>query len=306
MSFSIIPANTMHRPTIRELSNVIIDAMGQDQRQIMAAEDSDNDFLIEFLPIKKKGIHPRMFIVHDITGMATPFMRLGAYMPNEMWAIGDKHFGSVDGFTTIEEMADHYITLIRSVQPHGPYVIAGYSMGGLVALVIADKLKKTGEVITHLIIFDTIFIPARERQSLKSSDWTARAIDRISQNFPEIGERWKTKLSVEIRKNLDAMWELDPPFYDGPTTLVVPKDRVWYRSGHASDFDTGADDLNGWEHRISNLTMKVSPGRHDTMFTPAHVKGLAQVLKGIFAEFPTAEVWFHSYRAALPVLTTFL
>jgi len=270
----------------------------------MAAEDSEDDLLIEFLPIKKKGIHPRMFIVHDITGMATPFMRLGAYMANEMWAIGDKYFGSVDGFATIEEMADHYITLIRGVQPHGPYVIAGYSMGGLVALVIADKLRKAGEVITHLIIFDSIFIPSRERQSLKSSDWTARAIDRISQNFPEIGEKWKAKLSVEIRKNLDAMWELDPPYYDGPTTLVVPKDRVWYRSGHASDFDTGADDLNGWEHRMSNLTMKVSPGRHDTMFTPAHVKGLAQVLKEIFSDFPTPEVSFRLYRASLPMLTT--
>ena len=233
----------------------------------MAAEDSDDDFLIEFLPITK-GSQPSMFIVHD------------------------KYFGSVDGFTTNEEMADHYISLIRGVQPHGPYVISGYSMGGLVALVIADKLKKAGEVITHLIIFDTIFIPTRERQSLKSSDWTARAINRISQNFPEISEKWKAKLSTEIRKNLDAMWELDPPHYDGPTTLVVPKDRVWYRSGHASDFDTGADDLNGWEHRLSNLTMKVSPGRHDTMFTLAHVKGLAAVLKEIFAEFPTLEVCY--------------
>lgn len=136
-------------------------------------------------------------------------------------------------------------------------------------------MMKSGEVITHLIIFDTIFIPTGERQSLKSSDWTARAIDRIPQNFPEIGEKWKAKLSTEIRKNLDAMWELDPPHYDGPTTLVVPKDRVWYRGGHPSDFDTGADDLNGWDQRLSNLAMKVSPGRRDTMFTPVHVKGLA-------------------------------
>jgi thioesterase domain-containing protein len=219
----------------------------------MAAEDSDDDFLIEFLPIKKKGIHPRMFIVHDVTGMATPFMRLGAYMPNEMWAIGDKYFGSAGGFTMIEEMADHYISLVRGVQPHGPYVICGYSMGGLVALVMADKLKKAGEVITHLIIFDTIFIPVRERQSLKASDWTARAIDRISQNFPEIGEKWGAKSLVEIRKNA----ELYPPYYDEQTALVIPKDRVWYRSGHASGFDTGADDLNGWKHRMSSLTMKV-------------------------------------------------
>ena len=105
-SLSVLLANCFDRPTIRESSNVIIDAMGQDQRKIIATEDSEDEFLIEFLPIKKKGIHPRMFIVHDITGMAAPFMHLGVYKPNEMWAIGDKYFGSVDGFTTIEQMAD--------------------------------------------------------------------------------------------------------------------------------------------------------------------------------------------------------
>ena len=88
--------------------------------------------------------------------------------------------------------------------------------------------------------------------------------------------------------------ELDPPYYDGPVTLVVRKVRVWCRSGRTSDFETGAADPNGWEHRVSNLTMKVSPVFHDTMFTPTHIKGLAQVLKGIFAGFPTAEVCFTS------------
>jgi hypothetical protein len=39
--------------------------MGQGQGWIMAAEDSENDFLIEFLPIKK-GVQPRLFVVHGI------------------------------------------------------------------------------------------------------------------------------------------------------------------------------------------------------------------------------------------------
>ncbi|KIJ63457.1 polyketide synthetase [Hydnomerulius pinastri MD-312] len=273
--------NIYLRPTIRELGNLIVDAMGQDSRAIMEAEDADSDFLIEFLPIKKKGVHPRLFIVHDITGMATPFMRLGAFMPNEMYAIGDKHFGSPTGFGTIESMADHYISLIKTVQPEGPYIICGYSYGGSVALCIATKLTKAGETVQHLVLFDPIYIPASERQSLKSTDWTQRSIDRISSNFPDIGEKWKTKLRTEIRKNLDSMFDFEPEHYDGPTTLVVPKDRSWYRSGHASDFDTGADDHNGWDYRIKNLDIKVASGRHDTMFAPAHVKVLAEVMKEI-------------------------
>ncbi|KAF9241407.1 putative nonribosomal peptide synthetase [Melanogaster broomeanus] len=275
--------NIYLRPTIRELGNLIVDAMGQDSRAIMEAEDADADFLIEFLPIKKKGVHPRLFIVHDITGMATPFMRLGAFMPNEMYAIGDKHFGSATGFASIESMADHYISLVKSAQPQGPYIICGYSFGGQVALCMATKLTKAGETVQHLILFDPIYIPASERQSLKSTNWTQRSIDRISSNFPDIGDMWKNKLRTEIRKNLDSMFDFEPEHFNGPTTLIVPKDRSWYRSGHASDFDTGTDDHNGWDYRIKNLDMKVSAGSHDTMFAPAHVKVLSGVLKDVLS-----------------------
>ncbi|KAI6004829.1 hypothetical protein EDD15DRAFT_2359731 [Pisolithus albus] len=68
------------------------------------------------------------------------------------------------------------------------------------------------------------------------------------------------------------MFDYEADFYDGPTTLVVPKDRLWYRRGAASDFDTGADDHNGWDARIKNVDMKVAAGSHDTMFTPVFVK----------------------------------
>ncbi|KAL4075275.1 hypothetical protein V8B97DRAFT_2022271 [Scleroderma yunnanense] len=280
--------NIYLRPTIRELGTLIVDAMGKDSRAIMEAEDADADFLIEFLPIKKKGVKPRFFIVHDITGMATPFMRLGAFMPYEMYAIGDKHFGSETGFGSIDAMAEHYISLIKGVQPEGPYVIGGYSYGGSVALCMAAKLVKRGDEVAHLILFDPIYIPSSERQSLKSTDWTQRSIDRITSNFPDIGEKWKNKLRVEIRKNLESMFDYEADFYDGHTTLVVPKDRSWYRSGAASDFDTGTDDHNGWGARIKNLVMKIAAGSHDTMFTPAHVKVLAGVVKDIIATVPGA------------------
>ncbi|KAI5990953.1 hypothetical protein EDD15DRAFT_1136732 [Pisolithus albus] len=104
----------------------------------------------------------------------------------------------------------------------------------------------------------------------------------------KIGDRRKNKLRVEIRKNLESMFDYEADFYDGPTTLVVPKDRSWYRSGAASDFDTGADDHNGWDARIKNVDMKVAAGSHDIMFTPAHVKVLAGVVKEILATVPGA------------------
>ncbi|KAJ3195836.1 hypothetical protein HK101_010930 [Irineochytrium annulatum] len=281
--------NIYLRPTIRELSTVIIDAMGQDVRQIQQAEDAEQDNLIEFLPIKRKGAKPRIFLVHDVTGMSTPFMRLGAYMPNEMYAIGDKYFGQREGFADLKAMAAHYVSLIREVQPKGPYIICGYSFGGTVALSMACMLRDMGETVSRLILLDAIFLNKSEREGLKAGDWTKRSIERISENFPEISDEWKKRLRKEIRKNLEFMFDHDAEYYDGETTLVIPKDRSWYRTGHASDFDTGADDANGWRRRISNLTMKVSGGRHDTMLAPAYVKSLAKVMREIVAECPSGE-----------------
>ena len=41
---------------------------------------------------------------------------------------------------TVAEMAEYQVGVIRDTQPHGPYRLAGYSFGGLVAIEVARKL----------------------------------------------------------------------------------------------------------------------------------------------------------------------
>ncbi|KAI6011805.1 hypothetical protein PISMIDRAFT_12200 [Pisolithus microcarpus 441] len=88
---------------------------------------------------------------------------------------------------------------------------------------MAAKLAKRGEEVAHLILFDPMFIPSSERLSLKSTDWTQRLIDRTSSKFPEIGDRWKNKLCIEIRKNLESMFDYEVDFYDGPLHMLCPR-----------------------------------------------------------------------------------
>ena len=67
-----------------------------------------------------------------------------------LWAQGS-------GFTrakSVEELARVQIDGIRSIQPHGPYRLAGYSFGGLVALEIAHQLRRAGETIELLFLLD--------------------------------------------------------------------------------------------------------------------------------------------------------
>ncbi|MDH5508106.1 MAG: alpha/beta fold hydrolase, partial [Anaerolineae bacterium] len=58
-------------------------------------------------------------------------------------------------FNRLEDMAAHYIAEMRTVQPHGPYYLAGYSSGGLTAYEIAQQLLQAGEEIAGLILLDT-------------------------------------------------------------------------------------------------------------------------------------------------------
>ncbi len=57
--------------------------------------------------------------------------------------------------SSVEEMAGSYIEVIKSIQPKGPYYIAGTSFGGMVAYEIAQQFKRRGEGIALLAMMDT-------------------------------------------------------------------------------------------------------------------------------------------------------
>lgn len=66
------------------------------------------------------------------------------------WASG----GNMIEVETVEQLAAVYIKGIRKLQPHGPYRIAGYSFGGIIALEIAQQLQELGEEVEHLFVLD--------------------------------------------------------------------------------------------------------------------------------------------------------
>jgi thioesterase domain-containing protein len=56
---------------------------------------------------------------------------------------------------TIEEMATRMVRMIRSVQPAGPYRVAGWSLGGAIAYEIATQLIAAHEQVEFIAMFDT-------------------------------------------------------------------------------------------------------------------------------------------------------
>jgi len=56
--------------------------------------------------------------------------------------------------TTVEEMSSRYLEQLSVCQPAGPYLLGGWSLGGLVAYEMARQLHEMGEEIALLAIFD--------------------------------------------------------------------------------------------------------------------------------------------------------
>ncbi|SES33281.1 polyketide synthase PksN/rhizoxin biosynthesis, polyketide synthase RhiD [Lentzea xinjiangensis] len=57
-------------------------------------------------------------------------------------------------------MARHYASLIRAVQPEGPYDIGGFSLGGLLAYEVVRQLQLQGAQVNTLVMLDSLDAPA--------------------------------------------------------------------------------------------------------------------------------------------------
>ena len=62
--------------------------------------------------------------------------------------------------TTIEEMTSYYLAELKSCQPEGPYCLAGYCLGGLIAYQMARLLRQSGDVVALVALLDS-YNPAR-------------------------------------------------------------------------------------------------------------------------------------------------
>jgi pimeloyl-ACP methyl ester carboxylesterase len=106
--------------------------------------------------MRRRGTRPPFFCVHGGAGSTLFLHRLAQRMgPNQPF-YGIEPEGLDGGRfqrTTIEQMAAHYLSEIRKVQPAGPYYLGGYCFGGIVAFEMAQQLRRQGEVAALVALF---------------------------------------------------------------------------------------------------------------------------------------------------------
>src|SRR5262249_6182482 len=110
------------------------------------------------VPIQPAGSKPPLFLVHGAEGNVLLYHRTAQYLDPDQPVYGLQSQG-LNGEarfnTTIQEMAAKYLEEIVSVQPHGPYFLGGYCLGGIIAFEIAQQLTGRGEKVECVMLLDT-------------------------------------------------------------------------------------------------------------------------------------------------------
>lgn len=123
--------------------------------------------------IQPSGTAMPIFMVPGVGGNVLVFAQLAKLLGVDRPFYGLQARG-LDGketpFTSVPEMARHYIGEIRTVRPHGPYTVLGICTGGLIAYEMAQQLREQGETAT-LVMMDTwhpsSYRPHRYQWSMK-------------------------------------------------------------------------------------------------------------------------------------------
>ena len=128
-------------------------------------EDEDAPLASSSLvPIQPGGSRPPFFCVHAWGKNSMEYRGLVPYLGSDqpLYGLAPQGLdGSLPPHDRVEDMAAHYISEVRRLQPEGPYYLGGWSLGGRVAFEMARQLQAVGQRVALLVLIDTYHSPPK-------------------------------------------------------------------------------------------------------------------------------------------------
>jgi amino acid adenylation domain-containing protein len=270
---------------------------------------SANARFSSLVPINSRGSKSPFFCVHPVSGHITCYLDLARHLDPDRPFYGLQSRGLDIEYlphSSIEEMAAHYVQMIRRVQLNGPYHIGGWSMGGVVAFEIARQLCGEGERVGMLALFDTEPPSRTPREDDRDLTSDAELVIRAIGQDLQISTEQLKGLSPEeqdayvidaARKANIIVPDLDHPrarrlfdvYRSNRRALLnygaqTHRGRVILFSCANGATEEIADPTFGWSELVAGEVEVVPvPGEHKTMVYPPYVETLASRINEYFA-----------------------
>ena len=261
------------------------------------------------------GDRPPLFFVSGWGGAILPFKALAEQLDADqpLHVLDLMHFGA-DGkpVTSMQQLAACMLADLQRIQPHGPYQLAGFSLGGMVVYELAQQLRGRGEQVAVLALLDTPAPGYPIRRSMAgrvvrhlsvAGGLTPQAacahLWRVATNIagrlrgatpPELddvksavrsGNRVARSLAESANATFAVWRDYKPAFYPGAMVLI----RAGLRPPEPGYLDN--DLYQGWTPLIGGgISLRTLPCEHRRMLDAQHAPVLAAVLQSCLMQAP--------------------
>ena len=314
-------------PTIAEIAQRIADTTGRELSDAKPANEKPATDAPEFthlVTLQKAQSGTPLFIVAGMFGNVLNLRQLALQIGQDRPVYGLQARGLIGSdmpHDTIEDMAQDYVAEMRRVQPQGPYLISGFSGGGITAYDIARQLEAGGETVNLLAMLDTPLpvraaLSQRDRALIKMQEFRRKGLGYFGEWAAnrvawEISKRQagpadgasasafnNTKIEQAFRHAV-GRYEVQP--WDGNLVLFRPPlDRHWKVSG--GQFVSAEREYvlhdNDWTRFAENTRVIEVPGDHDSMVLAPNVRVLAARLADEIAKAEHQRQSFSKITAA--------
>jgi thioesterase domain-containing protein len=274
-------------PTIRQLA-----------RALTWGPSSRSSFIVPFRP---QGTRKPFFCIHPLGGSVLCYFSLARHLDagQPFYAVRAPGLdGEREPPDRIEDMAACYVEAIQEIQPEGPYLLGGWSLGGVIAFEMARQFHERSKRVALVALLDTE--PPNSARSKQPDDAVLLAevasdlnvtVSRKILERLEPGERldYVVRQAAEqhgeaevIRQTVDryfttckvqerALAAYHPSIYPGTVTLFR------CRARNSTSLNKRA---NGWDSLVAGgVQIHAVPGSHQTMIAEPRVRILARELQ---------------------------
>ncbi|XYI03749.1 amino acid adenylation domain-containing protein [Sorangium sp. So ce1128] len=245
-----------------------------------------------------------LFLVHGAGGSVMNYADLARHIDPARPFYGI-HSPGLDGEealpASVEAMARDYLAELRAIQPSGPYLLGGWSFGGVVAFEMAQQLLAAGETVATLALIDSYAPTGRPAPrpdelaslaalcSILGLRWQhlpwdldrLRALgtrDRLAHVLDQLRHAGELTIDITQAERWLRVFERDLEALRGYTPSPYPGPAVLFRAEVVPEGEAAPDD-RGWSAWITaGLASHTIPGDHHTMLRPPHVAALAGAL----------------------------
>ncbi|WP_306359856.1 non-ribosomal peptide synthetase [Nocardia sp. CC227C] len=224
------------------------------------------------LDLRATGSAAPLFCVHPIGGTAWQFGPLARLLRADRPIIGlqlpalrDRDFHA----DTLEDLARHYRATIRRIQPHGPYRLLGYSLGGNIVHAMAAALEAEGESLAYVGLVDSHPLASLADQAARALTAPAE-LDRLLPELPSDAPELADAVRAAATALLGMVTRSTPPRYRGSMAL--------YAADTGTQPGRAEAQLSGWLADGARLVVRRLPYSHFDIVSPTGWTEVAALL----------------------------